>query len=188
MVTSYRLPVAGWLLVAGCWLLVGEARSLSSGRATRSRMDFSQAESLLATAERLRSQLRGAVAKGTIEEFETHRPEFAAAIDAFGAARQATHALRLANALTPIWMAAKQLEAGLTLLQHALELPGGDNDHRGRALFNVGYLQFWKGDYDESFASQTEAVAFGRRTGEPTVTALALVGLARIALRNDVEE
>jgi ATP/maltotriose-dependent transcriptional regulator MalT len=48
-------------------------------------------------------------------------------------------------------------------------------------------LAFWSGYDERSSALQNRAVELGRQTNNPTVTALALVGLARIALRSDVE-
>jgi non-specific serine/threonine protein kinase len=62
-------------------------------------------------------------------------------------------------------------------------MPGGEDARRGRALFDAGYLAFWKGDDERSAALQRRALELGRVTNDPTVTALALGGLARIALR-----
>jgi tetratricopeptide (TPR) repeat protein len=67
-------------------------------------------------------------------------------------------------------------------------LPNGDDNNRGRALFDAGYLVFWKGDYDQSSSLLHDALQIGRHIGNPTLTALALVGLARIALRSNVSE
>ena len=55
-------------------------------------------------------------------------------------------------------------------------------------MFDAGYLIFWKGDYERSAALQNRALELSRQTNNPTVTALALVGLARIALQTDIEE
>jgi tetratricopeptide (TPR) repeat protein len=54
-------------------------------------------------------------------------------------------------------------------------------------LYDAGYLAFWHGDDERSSSLQQQAVALGRQTNNPTITALALAGLARIALRTDVE-
>lgn len=70
-----------------------------------------------------------------------------------------------------------------------LALPGGDDAHRGRASFDAGYLAFWKGDDERSTSLQNRALELGREANNPSITALALVGLARIALRTeDVKE
>jgi hypothetical protein len=50
------------------------------------------------------------------------------------------------------------------------------------------YLAFWQGDYERSSRLHDQALELGRRTGEPTVTAIALTGLARIALESDAGE
>ena len=37
-------------------------------------------------------------------------------------------------------------------------MPGGDDAHRGRALFDAGYLSFWQGDDERSSSRQNEAL------------------------------
>src|SRR5438034_134395 len=61
--------------------------------------------------------------------------------------------------------------------------PAGTDAARGETLFQAGLLAFWRGDDDRAFALHDQALAIGRRIGDPTVTAKALTGLARIALR-----
>jgi hypothetical protein len=85
-------------------------------------------------------------------------------------------------------MATRRLQHALIYLDQTIALVGGDDGLRARTLFNGGYLAFWKGEYDRSSAYQKEAVALARTAGHATVLALALVGLARIALRTDFEE
>jgi non-specific serine/threonine protein kinase len=141
----------------------------------------------LAFAEEVGPGVRGAQAKGLFENLDQRYGELLAAMEWFIDGERADKALRLASALTPFWMATKRLEEGCAWFDRALAAPGVDR-HRGRALFDAGYLAFWKGDYEKSAALQSQAVEMGRSAGDPTVTALALVGLARIALRTDVEE
>jgi tetratricopeptide (TPR) repeat protein len=102
--------------------------------------------------------------------------------------RRPNEALRLASSLVPFWMATKRLDEGSSWFDRVLELSDADEGYRGRALFDAGYLAFWKGDDDRAFSFHTRALELGRRSNNSTVTALALVGLARIALRTDVEE
>jgi hypothetical protein len=100
-----------------------------------------------------------------------------------GAARRSGLRVRLF-----LWMATKRPDEGSEWFDRALALPGGDDAHRGRASFDAGYLAFWKGDDERSSSLQNRALHLGRQTNDPTITALALVGLARIALRTSVEE
>src|SRR4030095_5429804 len=86
--------------------------------------------------------------------------------------------------LVVFWIATKRLAEGSSWLDQALALPGGKDDDRGRALFDSGYLAFWMGDDERSAALQQQAVELGRQSNNVTVTALALVGLARLALRS----
>lgn len=65
---------------------------------------------------------------------------------------------------------------------------GGNDVLRGRACFEAGLLAFWEGDDSRASGLHSRALEIGRQCGDPTVTALALTGLARITLRSDVEE
>jgi len=92
--------------------------------------------------------------------------------------------LRLAIALAPVWMARGRLAEGIARFETVLAAPGGSDLTRGNAYFQAGLLAFWPGDDERAAAFHGEALAIGRRTGDPTVTAQALTGLARIALRS----
>jgi tetratricopeptide (TPR) repeat protein len=85
-------------------------------------------------------------------------------------------------------MATKRLEEGSACFDRALGSPGGDDAHRGQACFQAGLLVFWTGDDDRASALHRQALDIGRRINDPTLTAQALTGLARIALRSDVGE
>ena len=151
-------------------------------------MNRQTAESLLHFAEGVVPALRGAEGKAMFAQLEQRYDELLSALRWFIAERRTDEGLRLATSLVPFWMATKRLDEGSTWFDEVLALPGGDDAHRGRALFDAGYLAFRKGEYERSAALQNQALALGRETNNPTVTALALVGLARIALRTDVEE
>jgi non-specific serine/threonine protein kinase len=85
-------------------------------------------------------------------------------------------------------MATKRLDEGATWFDRVLAMPGGDEVRRGQALFQAGLLVFWTGDDELAAGLHRQALEIGRQTGDPTVTAEALSGLARIALRTDVDE
>jgi non-specific serine/threonine protein kinase len=123
-----------------------------------------------------------------IDQIDRQYDDMQSAIQWFIVEGRTDESLRLTISLVPFWMATKRLDEGSAWLDRALASPGGDDAHRGRALFDAGYLAFWKGDDERSSALQNRAVEIGRQTNNPTVTALALVGLARIALRTNVDE
>lgn len=151
-------------------------------------MNERSAESLLDLAEGVGPGLRGPEAKALFDQIAQYYDDMLAAIQWFIAEGRADEGLRLATSLVPFWMATKRLDEGSACLDRVLAAPGGGDAHRGRALFDAGYLAFWQGDDARSSDLQNRAVEIGRRTKNPTVTALALVGLARIALRTNANE
>jgi tetratricopeptide (TPR) repeat protein len=152
-------------------------------------MDAHGAAALLSWAEEQGPGLRGPEAKAVQGQLEARRGELRAALDWFAAAARVDEGLRLCSALIPFWMAAKRMAEGRAWLDRALALPGGDEGRRARGLHDAGYLAFFLGDVDRSAALYHQAVELGRRTRNATATALALVGLARIALRKvDTDE
>jgi tetratricopeptide (TPR) repeat protein len=151
-------------------------------------MDENTARGLLQFAEVACHRFRGEAAKAAQEELEKGYADLASAMEWFAAHHSTDESLQLASSLVPFWMATKRLDDGLLCLDRALALPNGDDNDRGRALFDAGYLAFWMGDYDTSSSLQHDALQLGRLIGNPTVTALALVGLARIALKANVSE
>lgn len=151
-------------------------------------MDARQAESLLNFAEGVVPRLRGSDSGAALDQLDGQYADLQAALRWFLDQARPTEAFRLTRSLVPFWMATKRLEEGIAWLDSALKVPGAHDAHRGRAMFDAGYLAFWKGDDPRSSSLQNGALEIGRRTKDPTVTALALAGLARIALRTDVEE
>ena len=154
----------------------------------RTPMNVQTAESLLAFAEGVGPGLRGLEAKALFGQLEQRYGNLLAAIEWFIAQGRTDESLRLAISLVPFWMATKRMDEGSAWFDRALALSGGGDAHRGRALFDAGYLAFWQGDDERSSSLQHRALDLGRQANDPTVTALALVGLARIALRTNVEE
>jgi len=139
-------------------------------------------------AERLAPALRGYEASAALAELEARHDDLLAALAWFIGQDRPDDALRLSSALVPFWMATKRIDEGRAWFDRVLALNGGDDARRGKALFNAGYLAFWQGDEEPSAAFYRQALEVGRATANPTVEAIALTGLARIALRTDVEE
>lgn len=147
-------------------------------------MDEASAQSLLALAERSRSELVGLEAGVPLRELDE---AYAALREAFAWFLHEGHtqeAMRLAIALAPFWMASKRLRDGADWFQEALEAPGEAHAIRGRAFYEAGLISLWLGRDRHSKQCHEAALDLGRRADDPTVTALALGGLARLALRS----
>jgi tetratricopeptide (TPR) repeat protein len=151
-------------------------------------VDAETAGSLVTFAEEARAGLTGLDGASAQAALEDRRPELLAALDWFVAHDRPDEAFRLAGALVPFWMATKRIDEGHAWFERLLSLPGGSRAARARALYEHGYLIFWAGDDERSGGRQREAVELARLENDPTVIALALTALARIALRHDVDE
>jgi len=152
-------------------------------------VDEQAASSLVNVAEDAGRGLRGLEAKAAFERLEHRYGDLLAALEWFVSRRRTDEALRLAASLTPFWTATKRLDEGSDWFDRVLALPAGDEVARGRASFEAGMLAFWKGDDERSSTLHGRALELGRRARDATVTALALGGLARVALRaSDIDE
>jgi tetratricopeptide (TPR) repeat protein len=151
-------------------------------------MDEATANSLVTFTEDAVPRLRGLDAKDVFGQLDERYPDLAGAMEWFLAHERPDDCRRLATALTPFWMATKRLDEGSTWLDRTLAMPGGEDTQRGRSLFDAGYLAFWQGDDERATDFANRALAVGRRIGDPTVIAIALSVLARVALRTDAEE
>jgi tetratricopeptide (TPR) repeat protein len=151
-------------------------------------VDVSTAESLLTFAEQAGAGLRGLDSKAAFQRLADRYSDLLSAMQCFIEHACPTEACGLASALAPFWMATRRMDEGAAWLDRVLALSGGEDAKRGRALFDAGYLAFWRGEDERSASLQNQALDLGRRTNNPTVAALALVGLARIALRTNVDE
>jgi tetratricopeptide (TPR) repeat protein len=148
-------------------------------------MDAPTAHSLLSFAETSLPKLRGAEAKELLAECEQKYSDLLAAMRWFIAEQHTDESLRLASSLYAFWMATKRMAEGSAWFDQVLSLPGGDDHHRCRALYDAGYLAFWMGNDERSSGLQNQAFELARQKNNVTVIALALVGLARIALRSN---
>src|SRR5690606_1731396 len=130
------------------------------------------AQSLLNFAENIAPKLRGLESHAQLEQLERKYGDLKLAIWWFIEQQCATEALRITNSLVAFWMATKRLDEGSIGFDQALAVPGGDDFHRGRALFEAGYLAFWKVDYERSSIFHTLSLDVARPTNYSTDTAL----------------
>lgn len=141
-------------------------------------------EAILALAERAGPELRGLDPKPFSAQLEERHDDLLAALQRLVDERRVDEALAMASALAPFWTSSKRLDEGSDWFDRVLAVPGGDDATRGRACFEAGLVVFWTGDDERAAAFFREAVG----SGDVTAKALGLTGLARIALRTDVEE
>lgn len=112
---------------------------------------------------------------------EARYGELREALDWYRTAGNPDTALRLAGALVPFWIATKRIDEGDAWFDQALSDPAP-----ARALYDHGYLVFWAGRYE--LAEQRFAAALAGADGDPSLQALVLAGLARVAINTDVLE
>ena len=150
-------------------------------------VDAETAGSLVTFAEEARTGLTGLDGASAQAALEDRRPELLAALGWLVQHDRPDEAFRMAGALVPFWMATKRIDEGDSWLDRILSLPGGSDAARARALYEHGYLIFWAGDDERSEERQRAALDLARYENDPTVIALALTALARIALRQDID-
>lgn len=127
--------------------------------------------------ERIRRQYPGATAP-----VEDRYPEVLEALDWYLAGEDPERAFRLAAALVPFWISTKRINDGDAWFERALNEVIGGGASRAHALHDHGYLVFWAGSYDLSERQFTRSLTLAEQLGDPSLQALAIAGLARVAL------
>jgi tetratricopeptide (TPR) repeat protein len=145
------------------------------------------ARAQLAEVEDLRGRLRGSSANEAMARLEELYPDLDPVLDELLTEGAHDDAARLASSLVPFWIATKRLEDGERWLSRVTGTGPTPSAAAARARMHHGYLIFWSGQYDRSAVLSRRAIAEARDAGDPTVEALALTVLARIALRTDLD-
>jgi tetratricopeptide (TPR) repeat protein len=109
--------------------------------------------------------------------------ELGDAFDWFLTHRRPTDALRIAVSLSDHWMHSGDLTEGTRRLERCLAATGVEPRVRGRAHCQAGMLAFWEGRDEQARSAFQAAREVARGCEDRTTEALALAGLARIALR-----
>lgn len=148
-------------------------------------MDAAGALALVEFAEEARAALRRQE-PGASAEVERRYPDLLTALGWYVAEGRAEDAYRLARALSPFWMTTNRIQDGDDWFGRLLSDGRLDERSRARALYDHGYLIFWAGRYDVATARFNQARDAARALGDRTVQALALAGMARVALNDDV--
>ena len=164
--------------------LVDEARP---SPAEGSVIEEQAARSLLAFAEDAGRGLRGLNASLWRDRLQRRFQDLEAAFDWLLDHGQAGDALALASALADLLRTTGRVAIGRRWLDRALEAAGIDDRLKAVALYENGLLAFWQGADEEACSLHGRSLELARRLGDQTTVALALCGLARVALREDLD-
>jgi tetratricopeptide (TPR) repeat protein len=129
--------------------------------------------------------LTGADAEVVASRLWPDREHIATAIAAAAQRGDIEAALAAAANVWRLWSLSGDLAGGRAVLASVLDYPGAPRPSRDRglALYADGLLAFRAGDERASGARNNAALAIARQLGDRELEALALTGLARVALR-----
>jgi hypothetical protein len=150
-------------------------------------MDDRETRALLVFAEEARQGLRGLDAQVWRRRVERRYQDLEAELDRLLDNGQAGEALELATTLTEFLRISGRVATGRHWLASALAAAGPDDHRRAVALYEDGMLAFWQGADEEASSQHGRSLHLARRLGDRTTVALALCGLARVALREDLD-
>ncbi len=95
---------------------------------------------------------------------------------------------RFANALVTFWLGTNRIPDGDDWFGRLLATPGEADTTRALALHEHGYLVFWAGEHDRAAQRFRESLDLAASLDDASLQALALAGLARVALYTDPPE
>jgi tetratricopeptide (TPR) repeat protein len=95
---------------------------------------------------------------------------------------------QLANALVTFWLGTNRIPDGDAWFGRLLAAPGEADATRALALHEHGYLVFWGGEHDRAAERFRESLDLAASLDDASLQALALAGLARVALYTDASE
>ncbi len=150
-------------------------------------MDAAEAQGLYELAE------SGRVAARTNQPdaekpVEARYPDVVAALEWHLGRGELDAGYRLANALVPFWLGSNRIPDGDAWYTRLLATPGAAAGARALALHEHGYLIFWAGEHDRAAERFRESLELASSLGDVSLQALALAGLARVALYTDPSE
>jgi tetratricopeptide (TPR) repeat protein len=150
-------------------------------------MDEQETPTLRSFAEEAGRGLRGLNANAWRDRIERRYRELDAAFDELLDHGQTSEALAMACTLAEFLRISGRVATGRAWLDRALSAAALDDRLRAVALYEDGMLAFWQGADEEACSLHGRSLHLARRLGDPTTVALALCGLARVALREDLD-
>jgi tetratricopeptide (TPR) repeat protein len=145
------------------------------------------ARSHLAFAENAGRGLRGLNASLWRDRLQHQFQDLEAAFDWLLDQGHTHDALALASALADLLRTTGRVAIGRRWLDRALKAAAIDGRLRAVALYENGLLAFWQGADEEACCLHGRSLELARRLGDRATAALALCGLARVALRDDLD-
>jgi len=122
---------------------------------------------------------------------EAHRgslPDIQAALQWHLDRGETSAGCQLANALVTVWLGTNRIPDGDAWFSRLLAPPGEADATRALALHQQGYLVFWGGEHDRAAERFRESLDLAASLDDASLQALALAGLARVALYSDASE
>ena len=150
-------------------------------------MDTAEAQELyeLAEAGRIAARTHQPDAEKPVE---TRYPDVLAALDWHLGRGEVDVGCRLATALVTFWLGTNRIPDGDAWFARLLAAPGVADVTRALALHEHGYLISWAGAHDRAAQRFRESLDLASSLGDVSLQALALAGLARVALYTDPSE
>jgi tetratricopeptide (TPR) repeat protein len=150
-------------------------------------MDEQETRMLLLLAEEAGRGLRGLDAELWRDRIEGRYQELEAAFDWLLDHGRAGDALAMASTLAEFLRITGRVATGRAWLDRALTAAAVDDRRKVVALYEDGMLAFWQGADEEACSLHGRSLHLARRLGDQTAVAQALCGLARVALREDLD-
>ena len=150
-------------------------------------MDEQEIRRLRCFAEEAGRGLRAMNATAWRDRIERRYRDLEAAFDWLLDHGQAGEALAMACTLAEFLRISGRVATGRAWLGRALAAAAPDDTRTAAALYEDAMLAFWQGADEEACALHGHSLHLARRLGDHTTVALALCGLARVALREDLD-
>jgi tetratricopeptide (TPR) repeat protein len=150
-------------------------------------VDAAEAQELYELAEAGRAAARTHVPDAE-KPIEARYPDIQAALQWHLDRGETTAGCQLANALVTFWLATNRIPDGDAWFSRLLTPPGEADATRALALHEHGYLVFWSGEHDRAAERFRESLDLAASLDDASLQALALAGLARVALYTDAAE
>ena len=150
-------------------------------------MDEREARALLSFAEEARRKLAGPDAGVWRDRLERRHQELEAAFGWLLGHGHTGDAQRMAGLLAEFLRLTGQAATGRVWLDRALAAAMVDDRLKAVALYENGTLASWQGADEEACSLHGRSLHLARRLGDKPTIALALCGLARVVLREDLE-
>lgn len=148
-------------------------------------MDSAKARDAVGLAVHAANELMGLDSKVWLERIENQHRDFESALGWLLDHGDHDDALRMASALYDFWRLTGRTAEGRSWMDRALNSGIKDAAMMAEAYYRYGLLAFWQGNDEVAESSLQHSLRIARQIGDPTAIAVALCGLARVALRAD---